>query len=335
MSLRYVVYGAGAIGGVLGGRLREAGREVVFIARGENREAIERHGLVLQSPEGRRVLEVPVVGHPREIRFTDADIVILATKSHQAQEALTELAAAAPSRIPVVCAQNGVENERLALRQFERVIGMYVFIFAAHLTPGAVRYYTHPLSGVADVGSCGRGQDDLAETVAADLRAAGFDSLARTAILPWKYGKLLDNLVNAIQALCGPDVQAEPDFLPLARGVVQEGITCLQAAGIDFVPRETAQERLASIFPLGEVDGEPFPGGSSWQSLARGAGRIETDYLNGEIVLQGRLHGVPTPINEVLQTLARQAAGRHSAPGSVAIAEITAEVARRGVALIP
>ena len=332
--MRYVVYGAGAIGGVLGGRLREAGQEVVFIARGENRKAIQQHGLVLQSPQGRRVLEIPVVGHPRELFFTGEDIVILATKSHQTQDAMMELASAAPSHVPVVCAQNGVENERIAQRQFERVIGMYVFIFAAHLTPGAVRYYTHPLSGVADVGSCGRGQDDLAETVAADLRSAGFDSLARTSIMPWKYGKLLDNLVNVLQALCGPDSQAEPDFAALARGAIGEGIACLQAAGIDFVPRETAQDRLASIMPLGEVEGLPFPGGSSWQSLARGAGRIETDYLNGEVVLQGRLHGVPTPINEVLQTMAGRAARRRSAPGSVAIGEIAAEVAQRGVVLI-
>jgi 2-dehydropantoate 2-reductase len=332
--MRYVVYGAGAIGGVLGGRLREAGREVVLIARGENRAAIQQNGLVLQSPDGRRVLEIPVIRHPEELVFTGDDIVILATKSHQTHEAVVELASVAPSHVPVVCAQNGVENERIAQRQFERVIGMYVFIFAAHLTPGVVQYYTHPLSGVADVGPFVCGEDDLAETVAADLRAAGFDSLARRSIMPWKYGKLLDNLANVLQALCGRDAQSEPDFGALIRGATQEATACLQAAGIDFVPRELALNRLASILPLGAVDGAPFPGGSSWQSMARGTGQIETDYLNGEIVLQGRLHRVPTPINDVLQTMARRVAHQRSAPGSVTIGEIAAEVAQR-VALIP
>jgi 2-dehydropantoate 2-reductase len=48
-------------------------------------------------------------------------------------------------------------------------------------------------------------------------------------------------------------------------------------------------------------------GSSSWQSLVRGAGSIETDYLNGEIALLGRLHGVPTPLNAALQVLIRRA----------------------------
>ena len=46
-----------------------------------------------------------------------------------------------------------------------------------------------------------------------------------------------------------------------------------------------------------DIGGRRRGGGSSWQSLARGTGTIETDYLNGEIVLLGRLHGVPTPVN--------------------------------------
>ena len=64
-------------------------------------------------------------------------------------------------------------------------------------------------------------------------------------------------------------------------------------------------------------DGAPDDGGSSWQSLARGTGRIETDYLAGEIVRLGRLHGVATPVNELLQVLARGAAVSGAAPGAV------------------
>ena len=52
------------------------------------------------------------------------------------------------------------------------------------------------------------------------------------------------------------------------------------------------------------------PGASSWQSLARGTGSIEADYLNGEIVLLGRLHGVATPVNAALQRLANHGRAR-------------------------
>ena len=67
----------------------------------------------------------------------------------------------------------------------------------------------------------------------------------------------------------------------------------------------------------GRIAGQTRPGGSSWQSLRRGTGDIETDFLNGEIVLLGRIHGVPTPANELLQRLARDLAVTHYAPGAI------------------
>ncbi|WUJ19490.1 hypothetical protein OHS70_07955 [Streptomyces sp. NBC_00390] len=55
-------------------------------------------------------------------------------------------------------------------------------------------------------------------------------------------------------------------------------------------------------------------GGSTWQSLVRGTGSIETDHLNGEMVLLGRQQGVPTPVNEVLHSAPRARA--HASGGS-------------------
>jgi len=70
-------------------------------------------------------------------------------------------------------------------------------------------------------------------------------------------------------------------------------------------------------------------GGSSWQSLARG-GRLdrETDYLNGEIALLGRLHGVPTPVNVGLQVLANEMARTGPAPGSWPVSDLAARLDR-------
>ena len=69
------------------------------------------------------------------------------------------------------------------------------------------------------------------------------------------------------------------------------------------------------------IDGQDRGGGSTWQSLARG-GAVEADYLNGEIVLLGRLHGVPTPVNELLQRAANAAARDKRPPESVPIEEL-------------
>jgi hypothetical protein len=67
--------------------------------------------------------------------------------------------------------------------------------------------------------------------------------------------------------------------------------------------------------PDGPIGGSERHGGSSWQSFVRATGSIETDYLTGEIVLQGRLHAIATPVNELLQRLADQAAAERRAPG--------------------
>jgi 2-dehydropantoate 2-reductase len=66
-----------------------------------------------------------------------------------------------------------------------------------------------------------------------------------------------------------------------------------------------------------------WQGGSSWQSLARGAGSIEAEYLNGEIALLGGLHGVPTPVNELLERLALQAASKGTPPGSMRLEDLS------------
>ncbi len=69
-------------------------------------------------------------------------------------------------------------------------------------------------------------------------------------------------------------------------------------------------------------------GGSSWQSLARRAGSIEADYLNGEIALLGRLHGVATPVNAALQEVANELARAGDPPESLSFAELLERILR-------
>ena len=89
----------------------------------------------------------------------------------------------------------------------------------------------------------------------------------------------------------------------------------LVTAGIAFDDKgASARAESVVAFPIGDA---PRPGGSSWQSLARGTGTIETDYLNGEVVLVGRSVGVPTPANALLQRLSNEFARNRLPPGGV------------------
>ena len=136
----------------------------------------------------------------------------------------------------------------------------------------------------------------------------------------WKYAKLLMNLGNAVEAALGP----EGRFSEVAAEARREGVACLRAAGIDCASREEDRERRGDLLQMKPIEGEERGGGSSWQSLARRTGRIETDYLNGEIVLLGRLHGVPTPVNERVQRVANHLARTGTPPGTLTEADLLA-----------
>ena len=320
--MRFVVYGAGAIGGVIGGRLFQHDHDVTLIARGQHYEVLRTKGLRLVSANEDVTLPIPTVDRLERLQLRNDDVVVLAMKTQDTADALAALTETAPERIAIVCAQNGVENERAALRHFEHVYAMCVMCPAAHLEPGVVEAQSSPITGLLDLGCYPSGIDEIAETIAQTLEASTFESVPRADIMRWKYTKLLMNLGNAAEALCG-QVDGVDEIVRRAR---REGAQVLQAAGIAAASREEDRERRGNRLQHHPVRGSMRSGGSSWQSLQRGTGSIESDYLNGEIVLLGRLHGVATPVNALLQRLADAAARRGDIPGSTSPAELLAQL---------
>jgi 2-dehydropantoate 2-reductase len=324
--MRFVVIGAGAIGGVLAARLRQHGYDVVLAARGAHGDMIARHGLILRTPHETISVELPVVSSVADLGWCDGDVALLAVKSQATAGVLSEIAAVAPARTPIVCLQNGVENEREALRRFPDVYAVPVLCPAAYLEPGVVEAYAVRTTGIMDVGRYPWGSDDTARAVSAAFVASGYVSQVRDDIMRWKWIKLIANLANAVEAICEPG----PGITRLTRQARREGWAVYAAAGIDTASRAEDAAHRGDLLDVGDVgDGgvTPRAGGSTWQSLARSTGDVETDYLNGEIVLHGRLHGVPTPLNDVLQRLARRLAVDRRPPGVLTEEEILAELA--------
>jgi 2-dehydropantoate 2-reductase len=320
--MRFVIYGAGAIGGVVGARLFQAGHDVALIARGAHYEAIREHGLRIQSPDDDVTLRIPVVDHPSQLTLTDDDVVVLSMKSQDTIGACEALDACAPPGIAVACFQNGVENERIVLRHFAATYAVCVMSPTAHIDPGIVIAQSAPVSGLLDIGCYPSGLDQRAEAIAVALNASTFHSVPRRDVMRWKYTKLLMNLANSIEAAVAPD----PAVGGLVKQVRAEGEACLRAAGIDFASADEDKERRADRMSVRPVNGELRGGGSSWQSLARGTRSIETDYLNGEIVLLGRIHGVPTPANALMQRVAAEQARTGAPPKAVPVASLLAQL---------
>ena len=327
--MRYIVIGAGAIGGTIGGRLAAGGHEVVLVARGAHLDALKARGLHLATPGGMSTLDIPAVAGPAELDLREDDVLLLATKTQDAEALLTEWAwqpvhngTVAADSLPVVCAQNGVASQRIALRRFRHVYGMCVWLPATHLEPGVVGAYGAPMTGLLHVGRYPSGTDATAGQIGADLAGSGFLAPVVADVMRWKYGKLLANLSNAIEAVCGHDAWLHAT--ELRRRVTAEGRAVLDAAGLAYARERESAELRADHVQILPVNGAEWVGGSSWQSLTRGTGSIEADFLNGEIVLLARERGMPVPVNEVLQRLANQAARDRRAPGSATPDEVLA-----------
>ena len=323
--MRYIIYGAGGIGGGIGALLTRAGREAILIARGDHLTEMREQGLLVRQPHRVDRVAVQTAAHPGQINFRDDDIVLLTMKGQDTQAALDDLEAAAGPEIPVVCAQNGVANERAAARRFADVYAMLIVMPATFLTPGEIALHGAPLAGLLDSGRFPRGSDDRIAQVCADLTEAGFSAQPDDHAMRLKYGKLLTNLRNAIQALCGVrEERAGPDLQGFVARVRDEALACYAAAGIAYAPLEEINRRRAAVFTSEHVEGVERGGGSTWQSFRRGLPAIETDYLNGEIVLLGVEHHIPTPANRALQLLSKTALREARNVGDTPLDEILA-----------
>lgn len=319
--MRFVIYGAGGVGGTIGARLHLQGYPVVLIARGEHGLALQRHGMQFVAPQGTQTLHIPTVLHPREIDFQPNDVVLLTMKSQHTAAALEDLLTADPGDVGIVCGQNGVANERMALRRFKRVYGMLINLPAQHLTPGEVLSFGNGTSGILDTGRFPQGLDDTTRRLCEALAASGFVAEPDARIMRKKYAKLILNLGNALEAATN-----RADVREISRVLKAEAEACYLAAGIECAHAREIDSRSRDGYTFVELPGHRRWGGSTWQSVERGTRNIETDFMNGEIVQLGRTYGVPTPANEVCQQLGHRMVRDELPVGHFSVAEIQAMI---------
>lgn len=322
--MRIIIFGAGAVGSVIGGRAAQAGLNVVLVARPAHCEAIRSNGLLLRTGSGEERIAVTAVTSIRELEAHDDDVVIITAKTQDTSEIHRELRAWNPGAA-IVCGTNGVEHERTALRNFANVYGMVIQLPATFERPGEVSALCMPTNALIDVGRYPKGVDDTATELADALsKAPHILCEADPDIMVKKYGKILLNLGNAAEAACGPGGRGAE----IVRIAQDEARRVYTAAGITFEttdPDELARYRQrTATMGFSIPEGQTFLGGSTWQSLAKGATSVETDYFNGEIVLLGRLHGELTPANEFLQNLAVALLSEGAMPGQWTLDQLDA-----------
>jgi 2-dehydropantoate 2-reductase len=332
---RYVIVGAGAIGGTVGGVLARAGVPTVLVARGRHAETLATTGLTLRTPDGIFHTPVTAVSGAEHVRLTSDDVLVFTTKTQQLDAALQQwvdqpvhgpdgIMGSAGDLLPALTALNGVVAEEKALRYFRRVFGVCVWLPAVHLEPGEVIVRSWPVVGQFHISrwpasTSTQADSDLLTGLAERWTDAGIRVRTPDDVAPWKYNKLLSNLGNAIAAL---SVESA-DLRQVVAAVRREGESVLRHAAIEFVSFETSNAARADGPTIRPIPGwDAGPSNSTWQSLSRNTGNVETDFFNGEIVRLAHRHGIPAPLNTALAVAARAAVRNGLGPSRYSASEL-------------
>ncbi len=315
--MRYIIYGAGGIGSIMGGHLFRTGHDAVLIGRPGHVDAVNRGGLKLVTPTGTYIVRIPAVTGPEQIQFRPDDAVLLCMKGQDTDNALKALKEQVQN-VPVFCFQNGVRNEETAATYFPDVYGAMVRVGAVYITDGEVVCRRDP-PGWYIIGRYPNGSDEVVETVAKGLREAGYFVRTSENVMPYKWGKLMANLGNAVGAITDGGWD-ETGFI--YRALAEEARNIVDKAGIEVISQEQVSREWPEISaPLkGEI--RTNEQSSTWQSLARGQGSVETDFLNGEIVRAARRIGLAAPLNERITNLTMEMAVCKEKPGKYSPQEL-------------
>ncbi len=311
MARRYVIIGAGAIGSHLAAQFTSAGIPAVLVARGAQLEALRSGPVHIEGLEANEAVNVAVVAGPGDVALTSDDILVLATKTQDAEAVLNDWAwlpvdgatgvnpGALSADLPLLVLTNGVETERLALRRFARTISVGTVMPAGYLEPGHVVVLSSPKPGFFQLGALpARLAEDasLVEQITADFVAAGYLARSYDDITLRKNLKLLHNILNGVDVLDGTaEEKAE-----LSSALVDEAQAVLRDAGVATEFPNPIDDDLLAAFGAEVFSSPRAPRRSTWQSFARGQS-TEVDFLNGEIVLIAPLDGLTAPLNERLQ----------------------------------
>lgn len=288
--LSVAIMGAGAVGCYFGGMLARAGNDVVLIGRPGHVQAIQDAGLRLQTLGFDERVAVRASTDVAQVR--GASLVLFCVKSTDTESAAQSLRPHLGADVLVLSLQNGIDNaDRLRELLPQAVRAAVVYVAAEMAGPGHVRHHGRGDLLVEE----GQGGDGWADS----FRAAGVPVVMSGDVRQALWVKLIlncaYNALSAIGQVSYGRLLAVDSVVDLMQAAVRECVAVAKADGVS-VPADIATTVMALARSM------PDQRSSTAQDLARGR-RTEIDYLNGVVVRRGRLHGIPTPVNQALQAV--------------------------------
>jgi 2-dehydropantoate 2-reductase len=322
--LKFLVFGAGAIGTYFGGSLVLAGHDVVFVEQPKMVTELREHGLRLDLAidKRRKTLDAFVIephsfviepSLEEALKFGPFDVALFALKSFDTVAALEAMMPFADKLPPILCLSNGVENEQTIARAFgpEKVI--YGTVTTAIGRRGAGDIVLEKLRGMGVASG-----HPLSAKLAAVLDGAYLNCRLYPEPHSMKWSKMLTNLISnptsAILNMTATQVFANGRLYKLEIDMLKECLAVMKAQGLKVVDLPGTPVKLlafATRLPLllsrpflsraaGSGRGAKMP--SFHIDLYSGRGKSEVEYLHGVIVREGKKLDIPTPVNELLTT---------------------------------
>lgn len=295
--MKWIVLGAGGVGGYFGGRLAQAGEEVWFVARGEHLAALRRDGLRVESILGDFAVEpAGAVGDPAEAG--PADAVLVAVKAWQTEEAASAVRPAVGPGTVVVSLQNGATaaEEIGAVVGMEHLLGGTCRIVSLLASPGVVRHAgIEPTVTVGELD--GRRSERLERLASALRRCQGVEAVVSDDIQRDIWKKFL--FISAMSGVGAATRVGAGRFRSLA-----ESRALLVAAmrEVEAVARARGVALADDVVDrtLRFVDGLPEGTTASMQRDVMSGLPSELEAQNGAVVRLGRELGVATPTHAFL-----------------------------------
>jgi 2-dehydropantoate 2-reductase len=329
--MRFIIYGAGAIGSLFGAYLAQAGYNTILIGRKSHVDKINLNGLQLITAQGHFTIPLAAVTATGEITSQPGDIIFITLKAQDTAESLDPLSKSFPQDTPVFCFQNGIRTESIVRRKFTRVYGGVVFFSGTYLNPGEV---VHTRVDQVGFGVYPQGLDDTTGSIYDVLNKAGFSAFQHDCIMSVKWSKLVINLrmaVNAITGLSGAGTMNDKAARTLIADITEEGLHVIKAAGIalNSAPGNPSMDQyLAGLspaveaLPVSEIPEELKHRPSIWQDITLKRGETEIDFLNGEIIALGRQVNLSTPYNSFIVKVLKDMVRSGKTPGKYSALEL-------------
>ncbi|MEM3736832.1 MAG: 2-dehydropantoate 2-reductase [Candidatus Bathyarchaeia archaeon] len=305
--MRIAVIGAGAIGSLFGGLLAKNGNDVTLIGRKDHVEAIRRLGLRIEGIQHCTVRDLWAVSDIDEVERRKYDLLLLTVKAYSTVQALSVARGLIKGGTPLLCLQNGLGVEELAMKLVQREDLMRGVTGCAAILdrPGVI---IHTGMGETVIGELSGKITPRAQIVAEAFNSSGLTTKVTHNISDAVWMKTLVNAgINPFAALTGMK-NGELIKVDGLRGLmvetVEEGRKVAERLGV-----ELSGDPVLQMLTVAELTSENI--NSMLIDVERGR-PTEIDFINGAISHVGGQVGVPTPLNRILTQLVKAKASKVS-----------------------